>query len=557
MAGLRLRTLLLLAFAVLALLPLVVTVPFASRRIEQTFARELSARADAAAALATAELDRLGGVVDQAVTACATDPLTESVALQLETGVPPAADAMRGVAEGRQLSVLTLRDASGVSRSSAFLPARVGDVEPGLATVQVGAPPVVVPVEVQRPDGVQLRPALVAARAVEAAHGTVTLVGGQVLDGAWADRLARLTGARVELQGPALVPAIAGVAEGRTVRRVLPLGAAELTLAVGSAAVDETRATLLRALLTAGALGLGLALVAGFLLARGITRPVEALTAGVRSVAGGALDTRVPAAGSGEVRVLVDAFNRMTEDLGHATRALRAAEQAAAWEGVARSLAHELRNPLTPLQMSLETLLAARRARDPRFEALFVESAPAMLEEVERLRRTIDAFARFARMPAAQLEPLELTGWTEQALGIAGARQHVAALGARPTAAGPGRSGSARPAAPQLAEERRGGDDARRAGDGPDARRRRPGVARGGGHRPRDPRRGPGAGAGARRHQQGERVGPRARAGRAHRPGARGLARGGCGSDRRGVAPSADPAHRAARRAASRGRESP
>ncbi len=141
MAGLRLRTLLLLAFAVLALLPLVVTVPFASRRIEQTFARELSARADAAAALATAELDRLGGVVDQAVTACATDPLTESVALQLETGVPPAADAMRGVAEGRQLSVLTLRDASGVSRSSAFLPARVGDVEPGLATVQVGRAP--------------------------------------------------------------------------------------------------------------------------------------------------------------------------------------------------------------------------------------------------------------------------------------------------------------------------------------------------------------------------------------------------------------------------------
>jgi len=424
-SGLRLRTLLLLAFALVALLPLVVTVPFASRRIEQTFARELSARADAAAALARAELDRLAAEVDQAVTACAQDPLAESVALQLETGVPPAADAMRGVAEGRQLSVLTLHDASGVSRSSAFLPARVGDVEPGLAAVQVGAAPVVVPVEVQRPEGVQLRPALVAARAVEAAHGAVTLVGGQVLDGAWADRLARLTGALVEIQGPSLVPESAGLAEGRTVRRVLPLGAAELSLAVGSAAVDETRATLLRALLAAGALGLGLALGAGFLFARGITRPVEALTDGVRSVAGGALDTQVRAAGSGEVRVLVDAFNRMTEDLGHATRALRAAEQAAAWEGVARSLAHELRNPLTPLQMSLETLLAARKARDPRFEVLFVESAPAMLEEVERLRRTIDVFARFARMPAARLEPLELTAWTEQTLGIAGARPNV------------------------------------------------------------------------------------------------------------------------------------
>src|SRR5215468_7903506 len=421
----RLRTLLFLAFALLALLPLAVTVPLASRRIEQTFARELATRADTAAALASAELDRLRGEVDQAVAACAADPVTEAVALQLESGVPPAADAMRAVAEGRPLTVLTMRDGAGVSRSSAFLPARVGDVEPGLASVRAGEPPSVVTVEVQDAQGVQLRPALVAARAVEAAHGAATLVGGQVLDEALVGRIARLTGARVELQGAGLPPAVAGSAQGRTVRRTLPLGPVELTLAVGSAAVDETRATLLRALLAAGGVGLALALVAGFLFARGITRPVEALTEGVRSVAGGALDTRVPAAGSGEVRVLVDAFNRMTEDLGHATRALRAAEQAAAWEGVARSLAHELRNPLTPLQMSLETLLAARKARDPRFEALFVESAPAMLEEVERLRRTIDAFARFARLPAAQLEPLDLTAWTEQALGVAGARPGV------------------------------------------------------------------------------------------------------------------------------------
>ena len=421
----RLRTLLLLAFALLALLPLAVTVPLASRRIEETFSRELAARADAAASLVATELDRLRAEVEQSVAACAADPVTESVALQLDSGAPPAADAMRAVAEGRPVTVLTLRDASGVSRSSAFLPARVGDVEPGLSSVRPGDPPVVVPVEVQAPDGVQLRPALVAAHAVEAARGNATLVGGQVLDDLWVGRLARLTGARVELEGAGLGPAVAGAAEGRTVRRQLPLGPATLTLGVGSAAVDETRAALLRALVAAGALGLGLALAAGFLFARGITRPVEALTEGVRSVAGGDLDTRVPAAGSGEVRVLVDAFNRMAEDLGHATRALRAAEQAAAWEGVARSLAHELRNPLTPLQMSLETLLAARKARDPRFEALFVESAPAMLEEVERLRRTIDAFARFARLPAAQLEPLELTTWTEQALGVAGARPGI------------------------------------------------------------------------------------------------------------------------------------
>ena len=99
--GMRLRTLLLLAFALLALLPLAVTVPFASRRIEVTFAGSLAARADAAAALGSAELDRLRADVEESVTACAADPVTESVALQLESGLPPAADAMRGVAEGR------------------------------------------------------------------------------------------------------------------------------------------------------------------------------------------------------------------------------------------------------------------------------------------------------------------------------------------------------------------------------------------------------------------------------------------------------------------------
>jgi two-component system nitrogen regulation sensor histidine kinase NtrY len=142
------------------------------------------------------------------------------------------------------------------------------------------------------------------------------------------------------------------------------------------------------------------------------------LTAGARAVAVGNLDTRVPRGGRGEVGVLVDAFNRMTEDLGRTTQALVTAERTAAWEGVARSLAHELRNPLTPLQMSLETLLAARQAGDARFEALFAESAPAMLEEVERLRRTIDAFARFARLPSGAREPLDLTAWAAQALAV-------------------------------------------------------------------------------------------------------------------------------------------
>jgi two-component system nitrogen regulation sensor histidine kinase NtrY len=414
----RLRTLLFLAFALVALTPLAVAVPLASRRMEFSFARELAARADAAALLAQSELERMGADVVSAVEACAADPATESLATLLTEGSAPPADAMRSVADGRPFSVLALRDAAGVTRSSAILPARVGDAEPGLAKLPSSGPAVVVAVEVQRPEGVELRPALVAARPVEAAPGQASVVGGRLLDDAVVARLAHLTGARIELVGATVNPATAGIAQGQVATRTVPLGAAEFRISLGSAAFDETRAAFRRALLTAGGLGLLLALGAGLFLARAITRPVEALTAGVRAVAAGALDTRVPPGGRGEVGVLVDAFNRMTEDLGRTTRALVAAERTAAWEGVARSLAHELRNPLTPLQMSLETLLAARKTRDARFDALFAESAPAMLEEVERLRRTIDAFARFARLPAGPRESLDLTAWAAQALAV-------------------------------------------------------------------------------------------------------------------------------------------
>jgi two-component system, NtrC family, nitrogen regulation sensor histidine kinase NtrY len=110
----------------------------------------------------------------------------------------------------------------------------------------------------------------------------------------------------------------------------------------------------------------------------------------------------------------------MTSELGRTTRALVKAERVAAWEEVARSLAHELKNPLTPLKMSLETLSAAQASGSPRFQALFLESAPAMREEVERLSRTVDAFARFARLPPFYPSTLDLGAWAEQALLLYG-----------------------------------------------------------------------------------------------------------------------------------------
>ena len=108
----------------------------------------------------------------------------------------------------------------------------------------------------------------------------------------------------------------------------------------------------------------------------------------------------------------------MTETLQTTTARLVQSERVAAWQEIAKRLAHELKNPLTPIQMSLETLAAAQATGSPRFEALFTESVGPVLEEVERLKRTIDSFSQFARMPKPRRAPLDLSAHLRELLPL-------------------------------------------------------------------------------------------------------------------------------------------
>jgi nitrogen fixation/metabolism regulation signal transduction histidine kinase len=159
----------------------------------------------------------------------------------------------------------------------------------------------------------------------------------------------------------------------------------------------------------------------GLLLARRISRPVDALARGARAIADGELGHQVLARASGELAELVEAFNAMSRDLRTTTERAAVAERVAAWQGVARRLAHEIKNPLTPIRMSVETLLAAHRARRADFDEIFAESAKAVLEEVERLRRIVDEFSRFARLPKPVLGREDLSEIVASVLALYGA----------------------------------------------------------------------------------------------------------------------------------------
>ncbi len=108
----------------------------------------------------------------------------------------------------------------------------------------------------------------------------------------------------------------------------------------------------------------------------------------------------------------------MIDELSATTRQLVAAERIAAWQEVARRLAHEVKNPLTPIRMALETLREARQANRELFETMFEPNVAVMLEEVERLRRIVDEFGSFARLPRPSLSPLDLSALTGQVVGL-------------------------------------------------------------------------------------------------------------------------------------------
>ena len=99
------------------------------------------------------------------------------------------------------------------------------------------------------------------------------------------------------------------------------------------------------------------ALVASLIIARQISMPIVSLAAATRAVADGDLDTRLEIRASGEMGILIDSFNQMTAELRSLRNRLLHSQRLAAWREVARRLAHEIRNPLTPIQLSADRML--------------------------------------------------------------------------------------------------------------------------------------------------------------------------------------------------------
>jgi len=154
--------------------------------------------------------------------------------------------------------------------------------------------------------------------------------------------------------------------------------------------------------------GILLAIVASLWIAARVSRPIERLARAAEQVAAGNWETSVPARGRDEIGVLARSFNHMTGELVAQRDRLVQTERVAAWRELARRLAHELKNPLFPLQLTVENLIRARQLSAEEFDEVFRESTQTLGMEIANLKIIIARFSDFSRMPRPQLEQLDV-----------------------------------------------------------------------------------------------------------------------------------------------------
>ncbi len=144
-------------------------------------------------------------------------------------------------------------------------------------------------------------------------------------------------------------------------------------------------------------------------IANRIAAPIHRLTKATKRVARGDLDGAIPETESdGEIGELVKSFGEMTRDLKKNRSELVQFERELAWKEMAKQVAHEIRNPLTPMKLSLQHLRQAYHDKSKQFGEIFDEVSQTIIQQIDALDRIASEFSRFARMPRAKLEQCDV-----------------------------------------------------------------------------------------------------------------------------------------------------
>jgi two-component system, NtrC family, nitrogen regulation sensor histidine kinase NtrY len=150
-------------------------------------------------------------------------------------------------------------------------------------------------------------------------------------------------------------------------------------------------------------------------LANRVSRPMEQLADGLAELAAGRLETRIPAEGDDEIGRAIAAFNRSAAELQQNRDRLVYLTQIASWQTLARKMAHELKNSLTPIRLTVEEILA----RQPESERPFMtQAAQIVVDEIQALERRVRAFSDFSAEPAVRMTTLDINAILDERISL-------------------------------------------------------------------------------------------------------------------------------------------
>jgi two-component system, NtrC family, nitrogen regulation sensor histidine kinase NtrY len=151
-----------------------------------------------------------------------------------------------------------------------------------------------------------------------------------------------------------------------------------------------------------------------FYWARRLGRPVHDLTNALQSVAAGDLTRRVDLDRDDEVGAAVRAFNEMADQLQQSREKLIQVTRLASWQALARKTAHEVKNSLTPIRLTMEEIIARHDGSDP----FLAQAAQIVIDEVGSLERRVRAFSEFATEPPVQPVPLNVNAAIDERIAL-------------------------------------------------------------------------------------------------------------------------------------------
>ncbi len=158
--------------------------------------------------------------------------------------------------------------------------------------------------------------------------------------------------------------------------------------------------------------------VTGSILAHRITLPLRTLRTATQDIARGRFNFSVPVHRTDEIGDLVQSFNSMAHELQQSREQLAKAERELAWKEMAKQVAHEIKNPLTPIKLSIQHLRQAYADRVENFGDILQRVTKTIVEQIEVLSRIASEFSHFARMPRRQLEECNINEMLDESVTL-------------------------------------------------------------------------------------------------------------------------------------------